>query len=207
MLYFLTGGVKTGWTVYWLQNSCHYCCCVYLYYIILHLMWCPAGKTQQGVSRAVESITAWQSRRASSRPGPWLLCNAHGTDRDCPAGPNAWADRVSNPGDLWVLDGRDAAARVLDGWERWSEQQGQRLLQPHRLLVRGDEVAEKASLWVDHCIIFRALIFGSRPSDHYYRSVCWFVCLSVCLFVCAEFFSAIFDPISIKLGHMLYVRV
>ena len=29
-----------------------------------------------------------------------------------------------------------------------------------------------------------------------------------CLFVCAEFFSAVFDPISIKLGHkMLYVWV
>jgi len=40
---------------------------------------------------------------------------------------------------------------------------------------------------------------GSRPSDHYFRSVC--------LFVCAEFFSAVFDPISIKLGHMLYVWV
>jgi len=33
------------------------------------------------------------------------------------------------------------------------------------------------------------------------------VCLSVCLFVCAEFFSAVFDPISIKLGHTLYVWV
>ena len=33
------------------------------------------------------------------------------------------------------------------------------------------------------------------------------VCLFVCLFVCAEFFSAVFDPISIKLGHMLYVLV
>jgi len=44
---------------------------------------------------------------------------------------------------------------------------------------------------------------GSRPSDHYFRSVC----LSVCLFVCAEFFSAVFDPISIKLGHMLHVWV
>ena len=31
------------------------------------------------------------------------------------------------------------------------------------------------------------------------------VCLSLCLFVCAEFFSAVFDAISIKLGHMLYV--
>jgi len=31
--------------------------------------------------------------------------------------------------------------------------------------------------------------------------------LSVCLSVCAEFFSAVFDPILIKLGHMLYVWV
>jgi len=29
----------------------------------------------------------------------------------------------------------------------------------------------------------------SRPSNHYFRSVC----LSVCLLVCAEFFSAVFD--------------
>jgi len=33
------------------------------------------------------------------------------------------------------------------------------------------------------------------------------VCLFVCLFVCAELFSAVFDPISIKLAHMLYVWV
>jgi len=33
------------------------------------------------------------------------------------------------------------------------------------------------------------------------------VCLFVCLSVCAEFFSAVFDPIWIKLGHMLHVRV
>ena len=49
----------------------------------------------------------------------------------------------------------------------------------------------------------RRSLIGSRPSDHYFRSVCWFVCL----FVCAEFFSAVFDPISIKLGHMLHVWV
>ena len=42
-------------------------------------------------------------------------------------------------------------------------------------------------------------IVGSRPSDHYFRSVCWFVCL----FVCAEFFSAVFDPISIKLTYVI----
>jgi len=38
-------------------------------------------------------------------------------------------------------------------------------------------------------------------------SVCLSVCLFVCLFISAEFFSAIFDPISINLGHMLYVWV
>ena len=27
--------------------------------------------------------------------------------------------------------------------------------------------------------------------------------VSVCLFVCAEFFPAVFDPISIKLGHVI----
>jgi len=46
-------------------------------------------------------------------------------------------------------------------------------------------------------------IIGSRPSDHYFRSVCLFVCR----FVCADFFSAVFDPISIKLGRTLYVWV
>jgi len=50
--------------------------------------------------------------------------------------------------------------------------------------------------------LYQNVTFGSRPSDHYFRSVCLFVCL----FVCAEFFSAVFDPISIKLGHMLYVE-
>jgi len=44
-------------------------------------------------------------------------------------------------------------------------------------------------------------LIGSRPCDHYFRSVC----LSVCLFVCAEFFSAVFDPIWIKLEHMLHM--
>ena len=52
----------------------------------------------------------------------------------------------------------------------------------------------------DEC---REKVVGLRLSDHYFRSVC----LSVCLFVCAEFFSAVFDPIWIKLGHMLRVRV
>ena len=33
-----------------------------------------------------------------------------------------------------------------------------------------------------------AYLIGSRPSDHYFRSV-WFVCLSVCLFVCLCSFS------------------
>jgi len=31
--------------------------------------------------------------------------------------------------------------------------------------------------------------------------------VSVCLLVCAEFFSAVLDPIWIKPGHILHVRV
>jgi len=56
-------------------------------------------------------------------------------------------------------------------------------------------------LQCSHLIATDLLFVDSRPSDHYFRSVCWFVCL----FVCAEFFSAVFDPISIKLAHMFYV--
>jgi len=37
------------------------------------------------------------------------------------------------------------------------------------------------------------------------RVGCWYN--RFCLFVCAGFFSAVFDPILIKLGHMLYVWV
>ena len=39
--------------------------------------------------------------------------------------------------------------------------------------------------------VILAFVFGSRPSDHYFRSVCWFVCLPVCLFVCAVFISSL----------------
>ena len=53
-------------------------------------------------------------------------------------------------------------------------------------------------------MILAVMLRGSRPSDHYFRSVC--LCLFVCLFV-QSFFSAVFDPIWIKLGHMLHVRV
>jgi len=43
--------------------------------------------------------------------------------------------------------------------------------------------------------------------ENWFTAKCLLVCLSACLFVCAEFFSAVFDPITIKLGHMLYVWV
>jgi len=82
----------------------------------------------------------------------------------------------------------------------------------------GKHVLDRGSHWRHLAIVIEpsmcgsdAAFFGSRPSDHYFRSVCLFVCLFVCvfvcLFVCAEFFLAVFDPISIKLGHMLYVWV
>ena len=51
-------------------------------------------------------------------------------------------------------------------------------------------IPDSVSYW-----LLYAYIIGSRPSDHYFV-------VSVCLFVCAELFSAIFDPIWIKLGHV-----
>ena len=66
--------------------------------------------------------------------------------------------------------------------------------------------------WNFFMLWYAKFIIGSRPNDHYFRSVCLsvclFVCLSVCLFVClCTVFSAVFDPISIKLGLMLHVWV
>ena len=72
-----------------------------------------------------------------------------------------------------------------------------------RIVERGERIDVSGAKLLEW---FRNRI-GSRPNDHYFRSVCWFVCLTVCVFVCAEFFSAVFDPISIKLGDMLHVRV
>ena len=40
-------------------------------------------------------------------------------------------------------------------------------------------------------LIMSLMTFGSRPSDHYFRSVCWFVCLSVCL--CRVFLSRLWS--------------
>jgi len=53
----------------------------------------------------------------------------------------------------------------------------------------------------------RRILVHGQVTIIFVVSVCLFVCLSVCLFVCAEFLSAVFDPIWIKLGHMLHVRV
>jgi len=55
--------------------------------------------------------------------------------------------------------------------------------------------------------ISHAILVHGQVTIIFVVSVCLFVCLSVCLYVCAEFFSAVFDPIWIKLGHMLHVRV
>jgi len=53
----------------------------------------------------------------------------------------------------------------------------------------------------------RSLLVHGQVTIIFVVSVGLSVCLFVCLFVCAEFFSAVFDPISIKLEHMLYVWV
>jgi len=49
------------------------------------------------------------------------------------------------------------------------------------LKVTYQEAEPWAMYGVCDCLV--CVIIGSRPSDHYFRSVCWFVCLPVCLFV------------------------
>ena len=56
-----------------------------------------------------------------------------------------------------------------------------------------------------HCYQFDYVNFNLQWLVHGQVTIIFVV--SVCLFVCAEFFSAVFDPISIKPGHMLYVWV
>jgi len=73
-----------------------------------------------------------------------------------------------------------------------------------------DNRAEKDTLWTGTSCTFpvvtNSLVHG-QVTIIFVVSVCLSVCLFVCLFVCAAFFSAVFDPISIKLGHTLYVWV
>jgi len=60
----------------------------------------------------------------------------------------------------------------------------------------------------DRCMVkmgYITVLVHGQMTITFVVSVGLSVCLSVCLFVCAEFFSAVFDPISIKLGHMLYL--
>ena len=61
------------------------------------------------------------------------------------------------------------------------------------------------NIFAGHFEVQRWLVHG-QVTIIFVVSVCLFVCLSVCLFV-QSFFSAVFDPIWIKLGHMLDVRV
>ena len=69
------------------------------------------------------------------------------------------------------------------------------------LLVSVTQVNYSTLVW--NALYLRAVFVHGQLTIIFIVSVC----LSVCLFVCAEFFSAVFDPISIKLGHMFYVWV
>jgi len=65
-------------------------------------------------------------------------------------------------------------------------------------------ISEITTLWQErNAYIIIVLLVHGQVTIVFVVSVCLFVCL----FVCAEFFSAVFDPISIKLGHMLYAWV
>ena len=66
---------------------------------------------------------------------------------------------------------------------------------------------DKYELGLQHFYVNFIILVHGQVTIIFVVSVGLSVCLFVCLFVCAELFSAVFDPISIKLGHMLYVLV
>jgi len=49
------------------------------------------------------------------------------------------------------------------------------------------DVDDKMRIAKEEASRTNARIVGSRPSDHYFHSVCWFVCLFVCLFFVQRF--------------------
>ena len=110
------------------------------------------GSSQQVLVGRSAPVPAGHARRHADRPGAALLLGAHGSDRGGPERPISGADRVSDPGDLRVPDGGDAAPRVCDGGARRPEQQSDGLLPPARLTVRRDAVAEEATRY-DRCRI------------------------------------------------------
>jgi len=93
----------------------------------------------------------------------------------------------------------DAGVSPLSDRSRWMDRSIAALLEPCcHALSRTAHIYGTCCLW-SLCVFCYVLFlsrprsegwphhgrtFGSRPSDHYFRSVCWFVCLSVCLFVC-----------------------
>jgi len=81
---------------------------------------------------------------------------------------------------------------ALFGWEG-NRRSGVALAWRHRYPPTGSVSSKNEMKTLPSLLSKYGTLFGSRPNDHYFRSVC--------LFVCAEFFSAVFDPISIKLGH------
>jgi len=58
----------------------------------------------------------------------------------------------------------------------------------------------------DRLVLHMCVIAGAQLNFLVHGQVTIIFVVSVCLFV-QEFFLAVFDPISIKLGHMLYVWV
>ena len=56
-------------------------------------------------------------------------------------------------------------------------------VQPVSALIAGRRSVFMAVFDGNYVCFFKVCFIGSRPSDHYFRSVCLFVCLSVCLFV------------------------
>ena len=160
---------------------------------------------------SLSSRSASSANNGTSSPSAPTLDCASDDERTW----NVHGDSETTPSELANTRGSRRPARSRGGQQSWVVTLLS-LLTVHVVLLVAYGVHSRwqwATELTDYLAAVTLVLCASSVLIHgqviiiFVVSVCLYVCLFVCLFVCAEFFSAGFDPISIKLGHMLYVWV
>jgi len=117
---------------------------------------------------------------------------------------------------VWVGQNQNCHSCVVAGNEMWGivgMEHGNVNAPMGRLLFKSGQLKGIENTygvkegWAVHRMGAPIIVIGCAEFILVHGQVTIIFVVSVCLFVCAEFFSAVFDPISIKLGHVLNVWV